>query len=92
MSYNDHMFFSLSFSAIIVVVPLVARTQIFLVSDQFHFSLLTQVPCNCMLVRIVARMAFSQSIDRVTVSRTKIGFLLLSSIPECVIIRIVLLF
>ena len=47
------------FSAILVVVSLVVTLQTFLVLNQFHLGLLIQVPCDCIPVGIVTRVAYS---------------------------------
>ena len=89
MSCYDHGLFCLSFSAILVVVCFVATPQTFLVSDQLHLSLLIQIPCDCISVRIIARVAFSQSMEEVVVAIITPGFLLLSSVPASVAVRVV---
>ena len=89
MSRCDHRLFGLSFSAILVVVSFVATLQTFLVSDQFHLGPLIQVPCDCMLVGIIARVSFRRSIAGVVLARIKTSYLLLSSVPESVVSRVV---
>ena len=60
-------------------------------SNQFHFGFLIQVPCDCIPVGIIARVAFSRSIAGVVVASIITGFMLLSSVPESVAMRIVCL-
>ena len=88
MSCDDHGLFGLLFSAILIVVCCVATLQLFLVSDQFHLGLLIQVPCDCIIVGITARLAFSWSIAEVFVAGIKTGFLVLLSVPESVAVRV----
>ena len=67
----------------------VATPLIFLVSDKFHLGLLIQIPCNCSPVAIVARLAFSWSIAGVVIASIITSCLLLSSIYESVVVRVV---
>ena len=88
LSCSDHELFCPLFSTILVVLSSVAIPNTFLVSDQLHLSLLIHVPCDCILVGIIPRVAFGWSIAGLVVVRIKIGFLLLSSIPQFVAIKV----
>ena len=90
-SNSDHGLFGLSFSAILIVVSLVAILDTFLVPDRFHLGLLIQVPCDCILLGIIARVAISSSIAVVVIARIKTSFLFLSSISNSVAVRVVCL-
>ena len=74
----------LSFSAMLIVVSFVATPPSIVVSHQFHPGLL--IP-----LWITARVALSKSIAGVVITRVVTSFLLFSSVPESVAIRVVCL-
>ena len=72
-----------------VVVSFVVTLQTFFVSNQFHIGLLIQVPMYCNPVGVIARMAVSHWLTMVDVAGSKTRCLLLASIAESVVVRVV---